>query len=204
MGGGQFGGIRPGDAVTASTEILTVANLKELRVVASVDETTIKRLAAGQKAQITFDAFPGQSFAGQVLSIPLQGALQNDVMVYEVPLSLEGADKLALLVGMTANVKIAVAQAQNALLVPSMALQKVNGLYQVEVVNPSDPKGQGTSVPVEVGLSDGTYTQITKGLNVGDQVLVQMSASTGQSNNNRRGNDFGPVMVGPGGPQPGR
>ncbi len=172
-----------GDQVTSSTDVLTVANLKQLQVVASVDETTIKRLAEGQNAEITFDAFPGQTFKGKVLSIPLQGSLQNDVMVYDVPLSLEGADQLALLVGMTANVKVAVAEAQNALLVPSLALQKVNGLYQVLVPDASDPKGEPVSVPVEVGLSDGTYTQITKGLNVGDQVVVQMSSTTGQSNN---------------------
>ncbi len=158
---------------------------------ASVDETTIKRVATGQTAQISFDAFPGQTFQGKVLSVPLQGSLQNDVMVYQVPLSLAGAEKVALLVGMTANVKLQVAEAKNALLVPSMALQKVNGLYQVQVVDSNDPQATPVSVPVEVGLSDGTYTQITKGLNEGDRVVVQIQSTTGQSNN------FGPGGFGP-------
>ncbi len=179
--------LQPGDQLSATTTVLTVANLKALQVVAAVDETTIKRIVAGQSATISFDAFPGQSFKGTVLSVPLQGSLQNDVMVYQVPLSLQGADKVSLLVGMTANVKIAVAQVSDALLVPTMALQKVNGLYQVLVPNSSDPKGAAVAVPVEVGLSDGTYTQITKGLNLGDKVVVQMSSSTGRSTNNRTG-----------------
>ncbi len=38
-------------------------------------------------------------------------------------------------------------------------------------------------MPVQVGLSDGTYTQITSGLNEGDQVVVEMSSSTGTGNN---------------------
>ncbi len=197
--------VQPGDDVTASTVVLTVANLKSLQVVASVDETTIKRVTAGQKATITFDAFPGTALRGQVLSVPLQGSLQNDVMVYEVPLRLEGADKLALLVGMTANVKVQVAEAADALLVPAMALEKVNGLYQVLVPTSSDAKGAPVAVPVEVGLSDGTYTQITKGLNVGDEVVVQVSSTAGQSNSNDR--PGGPVFFmdgGPGGPPPGR
>ncbi len=195
--------VAAGDDVTASTVVLTVANLKGLQVVASVDETTIKRIAAGQKATITFDAFPGQTFTGVVEAVPLQGSLQNDVMVYEVPLSLEGAEQIALLVGMTANVQVQVAAVENALLVPTMALQKVNGLYQVEVVNSSDPQGAPVAVPVEVGLSDGTYTQVTKGLNVGDRVVVQMSTTTGSSNNNnRRGGQF--FIQGGGGPPPGR
>jgi HlyD family secretion protein len=170
-----------GDQVTANTTILTIANLKSLQVVASVDETTIRQISAGQDAAITFDAFPGQSFQGKVLSVPLQGSLQGGVMVYAVPVSLTGADNLALLVGMTANVEVQVGQASDALLVPTLALSKANGLYQVLVPNTADPNGDPTAVPVEVGLSDGTYTQITKGLNPGDQVVIQVASTTSRS-----------------------
>ena len=52
------------------------------------------------------------------------------------------------------------------------------GLYQVLVPNTTDPDGAAETVPVEIGLSDGTYTQITKGLNAGDQVLVEVSTSS--------------------------
>ena len=166
-------------------------------MLASVDETTIRRVSAGQPAQITFDAVPGQALQGRVGEVPLQGTLQGGVMVYQVPISLVGADKLPLLVGMTANVKIALGQAENALLVPAMALQKANGLYEVLVPNTTDPAGQPEAVPVEVGLSDGSYTQIVSGLNDGDKVVVQMAAA--QSNTNFRG--FGDI--GGGGPPPG-
>ena len=130
-----------GDRITASSPILTIANLGDLQVVASVDETTIRQVQAGQPASITFDAFAGQTFTGQVLSVPLQGSLQGGVMVYEVPISLEGAEKLPLLVGMTANVAIRTGEAKNALLVPTMALQNIGGLYQVLVPNTSDATG---------------------------------------------------------------
>jgi HlyD family secretion protein len=176
-----------GDVVAANTAILTVANLNALQVLASVDETTIRRVSAGQPAQITFDAVPGQTLQGQVGEVPLQGTLQGGVMVYEVPISLVGAEKLPLLVGMTANVKIAVGQAENALLVPAMALQKANGMYQVLVPNTADPAGQPEAVPVEVGLSDGSYTQITRGLNDGDKVVVELTAAQSNNNNFRGG-----------------
>lgn len=171
----------PGDRITASSPILTIANLDDLRVNTSIDETTIRQVQAGQPATITFDAFPGQTFTGQVLSVPLQGSLQGGVMVYEVPVSLEGAEDLPLLVGMTANGAIRTGEAKDALLVPTMALQTVNGMVQVLVPTSSDAAGSTVAVPVEVGLSNGTYTQITKGLNAGDQVVVQYSAS--DSNN---------------------
>jgi HlyD family secretion protein len=190
--------VAQGDVIASNTTILTVANLKALQVVASVDETTIRRVTADQGAQIAFDAFPGQTFRGQVLSVPLQGALQGGVMVYQVPISLVGAEKLPLLVGMTANVQIQVGRVTDALLVPAMALQKVSGRYQVLVPNTTDPKGEPEAVPVEVGLSDGSYTQIVRGLNEGDQVLVQMA--TTQSSNPF----FFSGPGGPGGPEPPR
>jgi HlyD family secretion protein len=170
------------DPVGASTAIVTLANLQSFQVVVSVDETTIRQVGTGQDAVISFDAYPDQTFTGQVLSVPLYGALQGGVTVYDVPVSLVGAEDLNLLVGMTANVEIQVGQATDALLVPTMALQKANGGYQVLVPNTVDPAGEPETVPVQVGLSDGTYTQILKGLNAGDQVLVELDVSGSQGN----------------------
>jgi HlyD family secretion protein len=165
-----------GDLVNKNSQILTIANLDQLEVLASVDETTIRQVEAGQGAMISFDAFPGQQFTGQVLSVPLQGTLQGGVMVYQVPVSLEGAEELPLLVGMTANVEIQVGYVEDALLVPTMALQNVGGFYQVLVPAGSDPEAAPQAVPVEVGLSDGMYTEIVRGLNASDQVVVQIQA----------------------------
>ena len=169
--------VKPGDRITGSKDILTIANLDELQVVASIDETTIRQVDVGQPVQITFDAFPSQTFNGVVLSVPLQGELQGDVMVYDVPISLQGAEDLPLLVGMTANAEIQVGEVQNALLVPTMALQNVGGFYQVLVANNADPELASEAVPVEVGLSNGIYTEIVRGLNLGDQVVVEMGGT---------------------------
>ena len=177
--------VAAGNQVGSNTTILSIADLKSVQVVASIDETTIRKVSAGQDATITFDAYAGQTFKGKVQSVPLQGALQGGVMVYSVPISLTGADKLSLLVGMTANVKIQAGTATNALLVPTLALQKSNGQYQVLVPNTTDPNGSPEAVPVEVGLSDGTYTQITKGLNAGDQIITQVKSTSSSNSANR-------------------
>jgi RND family efflux transporter MFP subunit len=194
-----------GNQIGANTRIVTVADMKVLQVAASVDETTIRRVSAGQSATITFDAFPGRSFRGKVVSVPLQGALQGGVMVYEVPVSLTGVEGLALLVGMTANVKVDLGQATNALLVPAMAVVRSSGTTQVLVPNALDAKAAPELVPVEVGLSDGVNTQIVKGLNLGDKVVVQMTSA--QSNSFNFGAMFGgggaPVQVQQGGAQQG-
>lgn len=176
-----------GDRISSSTTILTIADLTGLEVLASVDETTIKNVTEGQAAQISFDAVPGQTLSGVVGSIPLQGTLQGDVMVYEVPVSLEGAQNLSLMVGMTANVSIATGEAAGALLVPTMALTKSGGLYQVQVLDSTSPDAVPQSVPVQVGLSNGTYTQITAGLNEGDRVVVELSKSDSTTGQNQPG-----------------
>jgi RND family efflux transporter MFP subunit len=172
-----------GNQIGPSTVIMTLADLKTVQVAASIDETTIKRVAQGQTAQVTFDALVGQTLRGAVGEVPLAGALQGGVMVYDVPVTLSGADKLPLLVGMTANVKIQTGQAQNALLVPSMAVQRTSNGYQVMVSNPADATAAPTAVPVEIGLTDGVNTQVTKGLALGDKVVVQMASATNSNNN---------------------
>ena len=178
-----------GDPVAANSTIVTLADLGSMQVVASVDETTIRQVSAGQQASISFDAYPNQTFDGQVLSVPLYGTLQGGVTVYDVPLSLTGAEALNLLVGMTANVEIEVGHVTDALLVPTLALQKVSGSYQVSVPNTLDPVGEPETVPVQIGLSNGTYTQIVKGLIAGDQVIVQLDStdSSGFSQGNSGG-----------------
>jgi multidrug efflux pump subunit AcrA (membrane-fusion protein) len=112
-----------------------------------------------------------------VLSVPLYGTLQGGVTVYDVPLSLSGVEALNLLVGMTANVEIEVGHVSDALLIPTLALQRVSGSYQVSVPNTLDPEGEPETVPVQIGLSNGTYTQIVKGLIAGDQVIVQLDST---------------------------
>jgi hypothetical protein len=62
-----------------------------------------------------------------------------------------------------------------------------SGGYQVMAPNAADPTGAPTAVTVEIGLSDGVNTQITKGLNLGDKVLVQLTSTTTNNNNQRGG-----------------
>ena len=162
-----------GSRITSSSAILTLANLSQLQVVAGVDETMIRQVQKGQRVSLTFDAFPGQQFSGEVLSVPLQGKLQGDVMVYSVPISISGVEELNLKVGMTANVEIAVGEVTGALLVPKMAVQQRASGYVVLTPNP-DPAGAPLEVPVEVGLSDGIFTEIRSGLNEGDSIIVPL------------------------------
>jgi RND family efflux transporter MFP subunit len=154
--------------------VVSMADLSQLQVRASVDETDISQVEVGQPVAITFDAFPGQQFQGQVLEVPLEGELSQNVVTYEVPVSLEGTEGVALKSGMTANLQIIVGQREDALLVPLLAVQQGD---TGEVVLVQDAGGAAVQAPVELGLNDGTYAEVLRGLNEGDQVVVQYDTS---------------------------
>jgi len=167
-------GAEAGDVVSAGTPVVTLADLTELRVRASIDETEISQVEIGQDVTITFDAFAGYSFQGKVLEIPLEGSLSQSIVTYQVPISLEGAEGVEIKSGMTANLTIVTGQVENALLVPAMAVQQGDS---GNVVMVPDASGNAVSTPVQTGVTNGTYTEIVRGLNEGDQVVVVYDTS---------------------------
>jgi len=171
-------GAEVGDLVSANDVIVSLTDLSNLRVLATVDETDIAGVEIGQQAEITFDAFPGRRFSGQVLEVPLQGNLVQNVLTYDVPVSLEETKGVALRPGMTANLNIVVGRRQDVLLVPALAVQQSD---EGNVVLVQDtPDGPAVTTPVQIGLSDGTYVEIVSGLIEGDRVLVEYQAANEQ------------------------
>ncbi|NLG27478.1 MAG: efflux RND transporter periplasmic adaptor subunit [Chloroflexi bacterium] len=190
-------GARVGDKVSSGRVIVTLADLGELRVVASVDENDITKLAVGMPASITFDALTGQSFSGRVLEIPLESTLSNNVVTYAVPISLEGAEGVDLRSGMTANVTLVTGERHNVLLLPILAVQDSD---DGPVVTLED----GTNTRVQTGINDGTYIEIIAGLNEGDRVLVSYDTSRSDQQDQFPGADFPGSGMPPalGGPMP--
>jgi len=183
------------DLVSSNNTIVILADLSNLQITAMVDETDISQIEVGQEVQITFDAFPGRRLSGRVLEVPLEGQLVQSVVTYDVPVSMESVQGVAIKPGMTANLSIIVGRSENALLIPALAvLQSDEG--NVVLVQDS-VEGEGTTTPVETGLSDGTYVEVLRGLIEGDRVLVKYQASDEQDL--FRG--FGMVIQG--GPPPG-
>ena len=115
-----------GQTVAASFNtptLFTIAgDLREMQVQASVDEADIGKVSQGQNATFTVDAYPEMTFNGQVKQIRLQPVTVQNVVSYEVVISVPNPD-LKLMPGMTANLTIAVARVEDALTVPAAALR---------------------------------------------------------------------------------
>jgi len=115
-----------GQTVAASLQapvLFTIAqDLREMQVETSVDEADIGRIREGQRTTFTVDAFPGRSFRGEVRQIRKAPQIVQNVVTYTVVVSADNSD-LALLPGMTANVRIVTDQREAALRVPNAALR---------------------------------------------------------------------------------
>jgi len=188
-----------GQTVAASLQapvLFTIArDLRDMQVEAAIDEADVGRLSPGLPATFTVDAFPRRSFTGEIVQIRKSPVNVQNVVSYTVVISARNSD-LALLPGMTANVRIVVEQRESALKVPNAALRfRPAG----EVEAPPTPRpgaaakdrdtarsgrvwvpdGRGAR-PLEVGLglSDGLNTEIVAGpLTEGTQVIVGLAAA---------------------------
>jgi HlyD family secretion protein len=147
-----------------------------MRILASVDESDIGSIKAGQPVEFTVQAYPNEVFAGTVQQVRLQSKTQDNVVNYTAVVSVKNATG-KLLPGMTATVQFLTGVARNVLLVPNGALRlrpTPAMLAQVRDAGGAgdarDPRAallwalddNGTLAPLRVrtGLTDGRYTQV--------------------------------------------
>ena len=158
-------------------------DLTDMRVIADVDEADIGDVKEGQRVTFTVDAFPDDTFEGQVTQV---ATTESNVVTYEVVISAPN-DDLKLKPGLTANVVIFTMEAKDVLAVPSKALRftpREAMLNSDETITDTDAKEkvwvkEGSNlkaVAVETGMTNGTLTQITKGLKPGTHVLTEVNA----------------------------
>jgi HlyD family secretion protein len=159
----------------ATGVVIELVNSSSLEVVLSVDEVDIGQLALGQPAEITLEPWPDEVVQTAVGAIaPSASQDSSGLITYEVHLGLAQGD-LPVLLGMTANAKLFTAKRDGVLLVPSGAVKtdRQTGSSTVNLVQrTADGQLQTETVPVTIGLGDGTNTQIIDGLAEGDEVLL--------------------------------
>jgi HlyD family secretion protein len=118
-------------------------NLSDMQVDASIDEADVGRIRSGQKASFTVDAFPGQTFEGEVRQV--RKAAQNvaNVVTYIAVVGFQN-NSGRLLPGMTANVRVVTDQRDNVLKVPNAALRvRVPGVEPEKRAEKQDQSSAG-------------------------------------------------------------
>ena len=118
--------IERGQTVAASLqspELFVIAqNLSDMQVDASIDESDVGRIRTGQRATFTVDAFPGQTFEGEVRQVRKAAQSVANVVTYVAVVGFSNTGG-RLLPGMTANVRVVTDVRENVLKVPNAALR---------------------------------------------------------------------------------
>ena len=143
-----------GQTVAASLQaptLFTIAqDLAKMEVKTSIDEADIGKIADGQKARFTVDAYPELLFEGLVKQVRLSPQVEQNVVSYDVILNVSNPD-LLLKPGMTANVVIEIDKRENVLKVPAAALRfRLSGLRSESTrptpANSDTARGQFSSI----------------------------------------------------------
>jgi HlyD family secretion protein len=168
-----------GDAVSSilvlgstATLVMTEGDVNEVYVQGKVDEADIAHVYLGQPARIKVESFRDRTFNGKVTKISPMGVEKDNVTTFEVRVSINnpGGELKAL---MTANAEILLDEHKGVLTVPENAVIYDN-MKNASVQIPDRKQKDGVrKVPVTVGLSNGSVTEIASGLKEGDQVVLQ-------------------------------
>jgi HlyD family secretion protein len=168
-----------GDAVSSilvlgstATLVMTEGDTTQVYVQGKVDEADIAHVYLGQPARIKVESFRDRLFYGKVTKIAPMGVEADNVTTFEVRVSINNPGG-ELKANMTANAEILMDEHKNVLTVPENAVT-YDSQKSASVQIPDKSQKDGTrKVPVVVGLSNGSVTEIASGLKEGDQVVLQ-------------------------------
>ena len=203
--------VEEGQTVAASystPELFTIAkDLKDMRVIADVDEADIGGVKVGQRVTFTVDAYPNDTFEGSVTQVRQEATTTNNVVTYEVVISAPNQD-LKLMPGLTANVNIYTEEIKNVLSVPSKALrytpekETVGGRKIKDISNAKNKVWtlEGNTLvahKVTVGSTDGIHTQILSGIKKGTKVITGIATQEAEDTEDSNDGTQSPFAPGP-------
>lgn len=184
--------VEEGQTVAASFStptLFTIAkDLTNMQVVADVDEADIGDVKVGERVTFTVDAYPDNTFSGTVKQVRQEATTTNNVVTYSVVISAPNAD-LKLKPGLTATVTIYTQENKGVLSVSSKALrftpekETVGGMKIKDIANAKNKVWtiEGNTVVahrVNIGMTDGSHTQILSGISRGAKVITGISSAT--------------------------
>ncbi len=170
-----------GQAVSGSggfnsgTEVLTIADLNNMIINAQVNQADVPRLKVGETVEVTVEAVPGLRVTGEVERISPQATIKNNIKGYPARIVLKNVDE-RIRPGMTANVKIPVASAENVTAVPLAAVftEKNPDTGQMERFVYVQQGETFEKRNVKLGVSDYACAEIQEGLKAGDIVSLEL------------------------------
>jgi len=170
-----------GEILIPGKEIATIVNPDKIYVLATIDEVDVGRLKIGQPVAITVDAFPGETFEGSIRRIsPIVSGGKLETRTADVWIYFKKKDA-RIKPGMSTDIEILITTLQGVLSVPSQAVIEREGKKQVYMAVGGNLKPGAKTVaklkPVEIGITNWSYTEVTKGLSKGEFIITTPEAT---------------------------
>lgn len=178
--------------LSGGSAVMTIADLSNLRVVGSIDEAQIGRVARGQRVEIRVDAYADRVFQGAVDFVSPLGKEASSVVTFDVEIAVSDEQASLLRSGMSADVEIVTAEQKDVLLVPLLAVQSKGKRRFVRLAS-------GEVRAIQTGATDGTRMVVESGLEEGDDVLASAPAAPAAQQSPMRGVGMGGPPAGGGG-----
>ncbi|MFB3852487.1 MAG: efflux RND transporter periplasmic adaptor subunit [Vicinamibacterales bacterium] len=163
-------GFDPGAWVGPNSPVASVVDIHLVRLVANLVEKDLRRVNAGDAADVEVDAYPGEIFKGTIARVApvLDPATRTAQMEVEIP-----NPDFRLKPGMYARITVTVSRKENALVVPLNALVLVGEQQGVFL-----PENQVAKFrPLRIGLQDREQVEVVEGLSDGETVITTGSAA---------------------------
>ncbi len=163
----------------AGTEVLSIANLSDLVINAHINQADVTRLTVGQEVNVTIEAIPGLRIRGQVERLAPQSTIKNNIRGFAARILLKDVEKIVR-PGMTANISIPVASADNVVAAPLAAVFTETNpeTRQVERYAYVRRGEEWEKRRIDIGVSDYFFAEVTRGLSAGDEVSLEDKAKT--------------------------
>jgi cobalt-zinc-cadmium efflux system membrane fusion protein len=161
--------VTPGATVQPSTDTFLIGELSEVWMLASVRQENLADLRLGQSATVTLPGVPGDRFEGKISNLGQE--LDPTTRAMKVRIVLNNS-KLKLKPEMLANAEIPVGKNKPTLLVPSDAIQQIDGQDVIFVRTAVD---RFAIRPVRVGETSEGRTPVFEGLKAGEQIVIRGS-----------------------------
>ena len=162
-----------GATVSQSVTVARIARTDDLEIKVNVAERFISRIKQGQSAVITFDAYPGVEFTARVFEV--SPVLDTSTRTMAIKLRIDPRDS-RIKVGMYARVRLVTDTVQDAIVIPNSAIVTREGKSFVFVVASQKDGRKAATVrqqPITAGISVDNRTEIAKGLEAGDEIIVK-------------------------------
>jgi len=160
------------------------------QAVVNLTEIDVTKVDPGQKVTLILDAFPEKTFTGQVLSIDTLGKVSSGVTSYPTTILLD-LTEVKIYPNMSVTANIITDLKTDVLLVPNSAIQSQGEQITVRVLD----KGILQEIPVEIGLSSDSQTEILSGITEGVEVVTAVVNSNSR-NSSETSSPFGTFRMG--------